>query len=152
GEVHLRVIGHSTLVTKADEIIQSALGRSIFTAEKRELEEVLIRRLTDRNETLVTAESCTGGLLSHRLTNVPGASAVFLAGFVTYSNQAKIVTLAVEPNLIEEHGAVSEVVAESMATGARSRMGATHALATTGIAGPGGGSEEKPVGTVFIAL
>jgi nicotinamide-nucleotide amidase len=152
GEVHLRIIGHSALVTQADEIIQSALGRAIFTAEKQELEEVLIRRLIDRKETLATAESCTGGLLSHRLTNVPGASAVFLAGFVTYSNRAKIGTLGVESKLIEEHGAVSEPVAEAMAKGARSRTGATHALATTGIAGPGGGSEQKPVGTVFIAL
>ena len=98
------------------------------------------------------AESCTGGFLAHRLTNVPGSSEVFLAGYVTYSNEAKSATLGVDPALIAEHGAVSEPVARAMAEGARAKSGATFALATTGIAGPGGGSEAKPVGTAFVAL
>ena len=120
--------------------------------KKEELEQVIIRGLVERKETLAVAESCTGGLLAHRLTNVPGSSAAFLAGFVTYSNQAKIDTLGVKARAIQKHGAVSVAVAEAMAKGARTRTGATHALATTGIAGPDGGSKEKPVGTVFIAL
>ena len=98
------------------------------------------------------AESCTGGFLAHRITNVPGASAVFLAGYVTYANEAKEGMLGVDPRLIAAHGAVSEEVARAMAEGARRQANATFALATTGIAGPGGGTEEKPVGTVFVAL
>jgi competence/damage-inducible protein CinA-like protein len=152
GEVDLRVIGESALVERAEAIIQSALGGSIFSANKEELEQVLIRSLTERKETLATAESCTGGLLAHRLTNVPGSSAAFLAGFVTYANEAKTNALGVDAALMKKYGAISEEVARAMAEGARDRTGATHALATTGIAGPSGGSEEKPVGTVYIAL
>lgn len=152
GEVDLRVIGDAMLLKKAHEIILSALANSIFSVEGENLEQVLIRHLTGRKETVATAESCTGGLLAHRLTNVPGSSAAFLGGFVTYSNEIKIEALAVEKALLEEHGAVSDAVARAMAEGARQRTGATHALATTGLAGPEGGSEEKPVGTVFIAL
>jgi nicotinamide-nucleotide amidase len=98
------------------------------------------------------AESCTGGFLAHRITNVPGVSAVFLAGYVTYANEAKEGMLGIDPQLISAHGAVSENVARAMAEGARRRANATCALATTGIAGPGGGTEGKPVGTVFVAL
>jgi nicotinamide-nucleotide amidase len=101
---------------------------------------------------LAIAESCTGGLLANRITNVPGASEVFLAGYVTYANSAKKDILGVIPKLIDEHGAVSEPVAGAMAEGARARAGADYALATTGIAGPAGGTPEKPVGTVFIGL
>ena len=91
-------------------------------------------------------------MLANRLTDVPGASEVFLEGFVTYSNQSKSELLGLPPELITRHGAVSEEVVRAMAEGARARSGATHALATTGVAGPGGGSPEKPVGTVWIAL
>jgi nicotinamide-nucleotide amidase len=105
-----------------------------------------------RNETIAIAESCTGGLLADRITNVPGASEVFFAGFVTYANEAKIDMLEVDLKLIEKHGAVSEPVARALAEAARLRTRSAYALATTGIAGPTGGSREKPVGTVFIAL
>jgi PncC family amidohydrolase len=101
---------------------------------------------------LATAESCTGGLIANRITNVSGASEVFLAGYVTYANSAKSDVLNVDSKLIDEHGAVSEPVARAMAEGARTRTAATYAVATTGIAGPTGGSDEKPVGTVYIAL
>jgi nicotinamide-nucleotide amidase len=111
-----------------------------------------VRLLTERNETVATAESCTGGFLAHRLTNVPGASAVFGAGFVTYANEAKVDALGVKTATIAENGAVSAEVVRQMAEGARARTDATYALAITGIAGPSGGTPEKPVGTVHIAL
>ena len=111
-----------------------------------------MKLLTGRKQTLVVAESCTGGFLAHRITNVPGASIVFLAGYITYANEAKEGMLGVDPRLISAQGAVSEDVARAMAEGARRQANATFALATTGIAGPGGGTEEKPVGTVFVAL
>jgi nicotinamide-nucleotide amidase len=152
GEVDLRVIGESPVVDRADSIITAALGRAIFSNDGRSLEEVVVKLLTERRQTLAVAESCTGGLLAHRITNVPGASAVFLAGYVTYANEAKEGMLGVDPRLISAHGAVSENVARAMAEGARRQANATFALATTGIAGPGGGTEEKPIGTVFVAL
>jgi len=116
------------------------------------LETKIVRRLTDRKQTLAVAESCTGGYLSHRLTNVQGASAVFLSGMVTYSNAAKQTFLGVRAETLERHGAVSEPVAREMAEGARRAIRADYAIATTGIAGPGGGTPDKPVGTVFIAV
>ncbi len=108
--------------------------------------------LIKRKQTLAIAESCTGGLLANRITNVAGASAVLLAGYVCYANEAKIDILGIDPRMIEQHGAVSEQVARVMADGARKRAKSTYALATTGIAGPSGGSEEKSVGTVYVAL
>ena len=128
------------------------LGAHIVTRDGRELEKVVVDLLTARGESLAVAESCTGGFIAHRVTNVPGASAVFRQGFVTYANEAKTRALGVPAALIREHGAVSAEVATAMAEGARAAAGTDHALATTGIAGPGGGSETKPVGTVFIAL
>ncbi len=144
--------GPGLLLDQAERLLRQAFPASIFTTDDENLEDVVVRMLTARNETVATAESCTGGYLAHRLTNVPGASAVFLAGFVTYANEVKAAALGVDPALIEKHGAVSETVCRQMAEGALRRAGTTHALATTGIAGPGGGSAEKPVGTVFIAL
>jgi competence/damage-inducible protein CinA-like protein len=145
GEVDVRIIGESDVVSRADAIIKEELGVSIFSANDETLEEVLVKLLTGRNETLAVAESCTGGLLANRITNVPGASAVFLAGYICYANEAKIDMLDVDPALIEKHGAVSEPVGRSLAERARMRARSTYALATTGIAGPSGGSPEKPV-------
>jgi nicotinamide-nucleotide amidase len=152
GEVDLRVIGSTWIVEQADAVVQRKLAASILSTSGENLETVIVRLLTAKSATLAIAESCTGGFLAHRITNVPGASAVFLAGYITYSNEAKTASLAVDPATILEHGAVSEPVARAMAEGARAKSGATFALATTGIAGPGGGSEAKPVGTAYIAL
>lgn len=116
------------------------------------IEAAIVRLLTERRQTLALAESCTGGLLAHKITNVPGASAVLLAGLVTYANAAKEKFLGVRAETLAAHGAVSEGVAREMAEGARRETGADWALAVTGIAGPAGGTAEKPVGTVFIAL
>jgi nicotinamide-nucleotide amidase len=152
GEVDLRTIGDPGTLDRAERIISEKLGPRIVSRDERALEKVVVDQLTARGETLAIAESCTGGGLANRITNVPGASAVFLQGFVTYSNEAKTAALGVDQALIRAHGAVSHEVAGAMADGARRAAGADHALATTGIAGPGGGTAEKPVGCVYIAL
>ena len=152
GEVDLRIIGKPEAIQQADTIIRSALGFSIFSTADETLEEIVVRLLTKRNQTLATAESCTGGLIANRITNVPGASSVFIAGYVCYANQAKIGMLDVDPELLEAHGAVSKSVARALAEHARACAGSDYALATTGVAGPTGGSPEKPVGTVYVAL
>ena len=152
GEVDVRVVGSRSAVDAASEIIQSELAPCIFSTEEKELEEVIVQLLTAKQATLATAESCTGGLLANRVTDVAGASVVFLEGNVTYSNDAKTRTLGVSAELISAVGAVSEEVARAMAEGALQRSGAAFALSTTGIAGPDGGTAEKPVGTVFIGL
>lgn len=152
GEVDLRVIGSPEVVAQADAIVCEKLAASIFSTSSEDLEAVIVRQLVARHATLAVAESCTGGFLAHRITNVPGASVVFFAGYITYANEAKVATLGVAPETLAEFGAVSEEVARAMAEGARARSGATFALATTGIAGPGGGSPDKPVGTAYVAL
>jgi nicotinamide-nucleotide amidase len=156
GDVDLRLAARganaSNLVLEAEQIVRAALGEHIFGENDESLEAVIVRLLTVRKESLAIAESCTGGYLANRVTNVAGASAVFLAGFVTYSNEAKTSSLGVKPETLAAHGAVSEPIAREMAEGARQHLKATYALATTGIAGPTGGTDQKPVGTVFIAL
>jgi nicotinamide-nucleotide amidase len=152
GEVDLRLIGPPDLLPPAEKLVRERLGDHIFTADTRSLEQVVVATLTAREATLAVAESCTGGFIAHKLTNVPGASRVFLAGYVTYANDAKTAALGVPAALIAEHGAVSEPVARTMAEGALRASGAKYAVATTGIAGPDGGTAEKPVGTVFVAL
>jgi nicotinamide-nucleotide amidase len=152
GEVDVRIVGPPDSVARADKVICGELGSSIFSTGDATLEEVLVKLLARRKETIAVAESCTGGLLAHRLTNVPGSSQIFLADYVVYANQAKIEMLNLDPQLIEQHGAVSERVARAMAEGARAGARSTYALSTTGIAGPDGGSPKKPVGTVYIGL
>ncbi len=152
GEMDLRLVGAASVVRQAEQIVTEKLGAAVFATDESDLEEVVVRLLTERKQTLAIAESCTGGYLAHRITNVPGASAVLLAGYVTYSNEAKTAALGVDANIIAEHGAVSRQVATAMAEGARQKAASSFALATTGIAGPSGGTDEKPVGTVFIAL
>jgi nicotinamide-nucleotide amidase len=140
------------LVCEAEAIVHERLGSHIFGRGDEELEAVVIRLLTERKLTLAVAESCTGGCIAHRLTDVPGASAVFLAGLVTYSNEAKQRFLGVRAETLAQHGAVSEDVAREMAAGARQVNRADYALAVTGIAGPAGGTPAKLLGTVFIGL
>jgi nicotinamide-nucleotide amidase len=152
GEVEVRIIGEPDAIQKADAVIRDDLGVSVFSTHDETLEAVVVKLLKQRKETLATAESCTGGFIANCVTNVSGASEVFLAGYVTYANSAKSDVLGVDPKLLEKHGAVSDHVARAMAEGARSRSDSTYGVATTGIAGPNGGSDEKPVGTVYIAL
>jgi nicotinamide-nucleotide amidase len=156
GQVDVRVAangpGAGQRVEEAEVILRRLLGRRIYGVEDDDLETVIVRLLTERKATLALAESCTGGCIAHRVTNVPGASAVLLAGLVTYSNAAKQKFLGVQAETLAEHGAVSEPVAREMAEGARREAQAGYALSVTGIAGPSGGTAEKPVGTVFIGL
>jgi nicotinamide-nucleotide amidase len=128
------------------------LKNNIFSTSGEELEEVIGKLLKERKETLAVAESCTGGLLSNRITNVSGSSNYFERGFVTYSNEAKIENLGVPKDLILKYGAVSKEVAEAMAIGVRKIAKTDYGLSITGIAGPTGGTPEKPVGLVYIGL
>jgi competence/damage-inducible protein CinA-like protein len=132
--------------------LDEALKDYIFSRRDETLEEVVGDQLKGNGYTLATAESCTGGLLAGRITDIPGSSEYFLEGAVTYSNEAKTRLLGVPKKMIEDHGAVSEEVAMAMASGIRELAGATFGIGITGIAGPGGGSAEKPVGLVYIAL
>lgn len=132
--------------------IEERLGDAIFAFRGETMEEVVGLRLAVKGFTLAVAESCTGGLISERLTKVSGSSVYFMEGVVTYSNDAKIRSLGVDANLIAARGAVSAEVAEAMADGVRRRADTDFGISVTGIAGPGGGTEEKPVGLVYIAL
>lgn len=130
--------------------IAAKLPSAVFSVDGEKMEEVVGRLLREHGKTVAFAESCTGGLIAMRITEVAGSSEYFLEGAVTYSNDAKIRALGVSPETLAAHGAVSEQTAKEMAAGMRLRSGADIAMSITGIAGPGGGSEEKPVGTVHI--
>jgi len=132
--------------------ITEILGDLVYGYDGQDLAEVVGAALKERKKTLAVAESCTGGLLGKLITDVPGSSDYFRCGWVTYSNEAKISELGIAPELIEEHGAVSEEVSRAMARAARRKAGADYAVAITGIAGPGGATEQKPVGLVYISL
>jgi len=153
-DVRLTATGNSAAQTvgEGEAIVQRILGAHIFGYDDDEIENVIVRLLTERKQTLALAESCTGGNIAHRLTNVPGASAVLLGGVVSYANSAKERLIGVRAETLAQHGAVSEEVAREMVLGVREKFGADFAIAVTGVAGPGGGTPEKPVGTVFIAL
>jgi nicotinamide-nucleotide amidase len=156
GQVDVRLTARCAdaekVVRTAEAIVQKILGANIYGFDDEEIEMIVVRQLTERKKTLALAESCTGGGIANRVTNVPGASAVFPGGVVSYANEVKEQFLGVRAETLKQHGAVSEAVAREMAEGARKKFGADFALAVTGIAGPAGGSREKPVGTVFIAL
>lgn len=151
-EVDFRLIGPRHLLEEVEPLVLAAVGENLLPQEDESLEASVVRLLGERRQTLAIAESCTGGLLANRITDVPGASSVFLEGYVTYSNASKIRLLDVPAELIAGHGAVSEQVVCAMAEGALHKSGASFALATSGIAGPEGGTPEKPVGTVWLAL
>lgn len=151
-EVDFRLIGSRELLDALEPEILHALGKNLISAKGEGIEEWIVQHLESKNRTVATAESCSGGLLASRLTDVPGSSKVFRRGFVTYSNESKSDLLGVPVNLISIHGAVSEPVARVMAEGALQNANSDFSLALTGIAGPDGGTPEKPVGTVFIAL
>jgi nicotinamide-nucleotide amidase len=136
----------------ARDALAAALGNDVFSTDGRPMEAVVGAMLAGRGLTISAAESCTGGLILSRLTDVPGSSAYVLGGAVAYSNDAKTELAGVSREMIAAHGAVSEPVAAALADGIRARTGSSLALGVTGIAGPGGGSPEKPVGTVAIAL
>lgn len=156
GEVDVRLAARSQLATEivseAEKIVRSLIGELIFGVDDDSLEAVVVRLLTQRKQKLALAESCTGGHIANRVTNVPGASEVLWGGVVSYANEAKEHFLDVKQTTLAEHGAVSEATAREMAEGVRRRSGADYALGVTGVAGPTGGSADKPVGTVFIAL
>jgi nicotinamide-nucleotide amidase len=156
-ELHLtaRAPGRSEAGAALDSAVQQlreALGPSVYSVDGRTLEAVVGHLLRDSHWTIALAESCTGGLLTSRLTDVPGSSDYVERGVVCYSNRAKVDLLGVSDSLIAEHGAVSEPVARAMAEGIRSRAGTNVGIGVTGVAGPGGGTPEKPVGTVAIAI
>jgi len=156
-EVHLRAragdeVEANALLDELGDKIEAALGEYVFSSGGESLEEVVGMYLMMRQKTLAVAESCTGGLLSERLTRVPGSSNYFLGGAVCYRNELKTRLAGVPPELIEQNGAVSKPVAQALAEGIRKRTGASLGIGITGVAGPGGGTPEKPVGLVFIAL
>ena len=158
-EVEVHLSASSTDEAKAlatlDELadkISDKLGIAVFATNGETMEHVIGKLLTERGETVSTAESCTGGLIARRLTELPGSSKFFMEGAVTYSNDAKVRTLNVKQETLDKFGAVSAETAEEMARGMRERAGTDYAISVTGVAGPDGGSEEKPVGTVWFGL
>jgi nicotinamide-nucleotide amidase len=152
-EIHIDLLVQPGAEQRADELEQRLVAdnaRYLVSRDERSTAELVVALLRERSLTLATAESCTGGLVAGRLTDVPGASAVFLGGIVAYSNDVKAAELDVPQETLREHGAVSAETAEAMARGARARLGADVAVSVTGVAGPDGGTAEKPVGLVFL--
>lgn len=152
GELDLRMIGEAEALAEGRRITLDRFGSYLISDDESSLEKTVVRLLTEKGVKFATAESCTGGLIANRITNVPGASDVFTHGFVTYANAAKSEMLGVSQKDIETSGAVSEIVARAMAEGALKKSGAGISVAVTGIAGPSGGTEDKPVGTAWIAV
>ena len=156
-EIHLRArAAHEdeaeALLTELGDKIELALGDHVFSTRGESLEQIVAMYLNMKQKSVAVAESCTGGLLSERLTRVPGSSGYFLGGVVCYSNDLKTKLAGVPPALLETHGAVSKPVAQALAEGIRNRSGADIGIGITGVAGPSGGTPEKPVGLVYISL
>ena len=159
GQVDVRLTARGKTTEEAERIVQelgkeieASLDEFIYATSEQSLEEVVGRQLALKQATISVAESCTGGLLSARLTSIPGSSRYFMSGMVTYSNQSKIDLAGIPPLLLDMQGAVSEEVARGLAECVREKVGTTIGVGVTGIAGPGGGTPEKPVGTVHIAV
>jgi len=157
-EIHIKARSSSsrqsalTLLDQQEKQFSDVLGENIFSNEGEELEEVVGKLLKSQGKTLATAESCTGGLLGHRITNIPGSSEYYLEGVTVYSNEAKVRQLGISDKKIARYGAVSKETAASMASGVIEKSGADFGLSITGIAGPGGGTPDKPVGLVYIGF
>lgn len=158
-EVHLRITAKANskeeampMIEEMEASIRQHLGEYVYTDKEEELEDVIVNLLTEKGLKIATAESCTAGMLASRIVNVSGASNVFGEGFVTYSNKAKIKNLGVKKETLEKFGAVSEETVSEMATGVREKTGADIGIAITGLAGPTGGTESKPVGLVYIGI
>ena len=152
-EIHVDLMVEPGGEQRADELavaLRERVGSYLFSEDERRVEELVLDACRARGLTLATAESCTGGLVAARLTSIPGSSDVVLGGVVAYANDVKTGELGVSPELLERHGAVSSEAAEAMAAGARARLGAGVAVAVTGVAGPEGGTDEKPVGLVYL--
>jgi nicotinamide-nucleotide amidase len=152
-EIHVDLIVDQGAEQRADALeasLAAPIERYLFARDGRPAAELLLDLCREQGLTLVTAESCTGGMVAERLTAVAGASDVFLGSVVAYSNELKERALGVPPDVLERHGAVSAETAAAMAGGARERLEADVAIAVTGVAGPGGGTEEKPVGLVYL--
>ena len=153
GEVEVRIISHlKSTADEAEKRIRKALAESIYGTGDARLEEVVVKMLASVHQTIAVAESCTGGAISNRITNVSGSSEVFINGCVTYSNESKTRLLGVSEKTLADHGAVSEEVAREMAEGVRKGSRADFGISTTGIAGPTGGTPDKPVGLVYIGF
>jgi nicotinamide-nucleotide amidase len=152
-EIHVDLVVEPGREARADELAQrlvAPLERQLFSRDERPIEELVLDLCREGGLTLGTAESCTGGMVAERVTSVPGSSDVFVGAIVAYADEVKARELGVPPEVLQRHGAVSAESAAAMAAGARERLGADIAIAVTGIAGPGGGSDEKPVGLVFL--
>ncbi|HZJ82272.1 MAG TPA: competence/damage-inducible protein A [Clostridia bacterium] len=141
-----------TLIDPVENLIRSRLGDLVYGVDDDTLESVVVRLLTQSNKTIACAESCTGGIIAEKITSIPGASKVFREGVVSYSNESKINRLMVSENTLEEHGAVSHETATEMVKGILATTGADIGIGVTGVAGPEGGTPDKPVGTVYIAI
>jgi nicotinamide-nucleotide amidase len=152
-EIHVDLFVEMEARTRADELVaglRERAGRHLFVEDNRPVEALVLHSCREQGLTLATAESCTGGLVAARLTSMPGSSDVFLGAVVAYADEVKARELDVPEEMLERHGAVSAEAADAMAAGARARLGADVAVAVTGVAGPGGGTPEKPVGLVYL--